>query len=188
VRREDNPAAAMAKLIYSVLNFRFDMFIIFMINYFFSRRQRHIDSEILFVINFVNLRLKLAQSFRTIHRYRVCIRVFIGISLHLYYICIKKKFSPNLARLQSSFSELSVPGGTTPEQGLARAMAHLSFAEGPVALQSFTVGAHRRTTSSWWVIDCFKESKSTSYPRPSSCLHPSAPLNGTRGHGRQQEC
>jgi hypothetical protein len=83
VRREDNAAAAMAKLIYSVLNFRFDMFIIFMINYFFSRRQCHIDSEILFVINFVNLRLKLAQSFRTIHRYRVCFRVFIWISLHL---------------------------------------------------------------------------------------------------------
>jgi hypothetical protein len=44
-----------------------------------------IDSETLFVINFVNLKIKPTQSFRGAHRDRVCARVFIKISI---YMCI----------------------------------------------------------------------------------------------------
>jgi hypothetical protein len=39
-----------------------------------------VDSEALLVIDFVNLKIKLTQSFRDAHRGRVCVRVFIGVS------------------------------------------------------------------------------------------------------------
>jgi hypothetical protein len=39
-----------------------------------------VDSESLLVTNFVNLKIKSAQSFRCAHRDRVCVRVFIGVS------------------------------------------------------------------------------------------------------------
>jgi hypothetical protein len=56
-----------------------------------------IDSETLLVTDFVNLKIKLAQSFGGIHRDRVYVRVFIGVSAHTCmstYVCtvfLKKK-------------------------------------------------------------------------------------------------
>jgi hypothetical protein len=44
------------KLIYPCLNLKFDMDIVFMINYFFSGRRY--PYEMLLVINFVNLKIK----------------------------------------------------------------------------------------------------------------------------------
>jgi hypothetical protein len=47
--------------------------------------------------DFVNLKIKPAQSFGSAHRGRVCVRVFIGVSTHTcmsIYICtvfLKKK-------------------------------------------------------------------------------------------------
>jgi hypothetical protein len=41
-----------------------------------------IDSETLLMIDFVNLKIKSAQSFRGAHRGRMCVRVFIGVSAH----------------------------------------------------------------------------------------------------------
>jgi hypothetical protein len=47
--------------------------------------------------DFVNLKIKPAQSFESAHRGRVCVRVFIGVSTHTcmsIYICtvfLKKK-------------------------------------------------------------------------------------------------
>jgi hypothetical protein len=41
-----------------------------------------VDSETLLVTNFVNLKIKSAQSFGCAHRDRVCVRVFIGVSAH----------------------------------------------------------------------------------------------------------
>jgi hypothetical protein len=41
-----------------------------------------VDSEALLVTDFVNLKIKPAQSFRCAHRSRVCICVFIGVSIH----------------------------------------------------------------------------------------------------------
>jgi hypothetical protein len=55
-----------------------------------------IDSEMLLVTNFVNLKIKSAQSFGCTHRDRVCIRVFIGvstrtcISISVYTMFVKK--------------------------------------------------------------------------------------------------
>jgi hypothetical protein len=41
-----------------------------------------INNEALLVIDFVNLKINLAQSFGCAHRDRVCVRVFIGVSAH----------------------------------------------------------------------------------------------------------
>jgi hypothetical protein len=41
-----------------------------------------VDSEALLVTDFVNLKIKPAQSFRCAHRSRVCMCVFIGVSIH----------------------------------------------------------------------------------------------------------
>jgi hypothetical protein len=36
------------------------------------------------VIEFVNLEIKLTQSFRDVHKSRMCVYVFIGVSTHMY--------------------------------------------------------------------------------------------------------
>jgi hypothetical protein len=48
-----------------------------------------VDNESLLVTDFVNLKIKSAQFFRCTHRGRVCVRVFIGVSAHMYMsICV----------------------------------------------------------------------------------------------------
>jgi hypothetical protein len=59
------------KLTHSDSNPRFDMCVIFTANYYFSGRRRPIDSEMILVTDFVNLKIKSAQSFRSAHRYMV---------------------------------------------------------------------------------------------------------------------
>jgi hypothetical protein len=73
----------VVELIYPDLNTRFDMGVIFMANYFFSGRQRPVDSETLLVTDFVNLKIKSAQFFGCAHRDKVCVRVFIGVSARM---------------------------------------------------------------------------------------------------------
>jgi hypothetical protein len=49
-----------------------------------------VDSETLLMIDFVNLKIKLAQSFEGAHRNRVCVHVFIGVSARTcmsIYVC-----------------------------------------------------------------------------------------------------
>jgi high-affinity Fe2+/Pb2+ permease len=60
-----------------------------------------VDNEMLLVIEFVNLEIKLTQSFRDVHKSRMRVYVFIGVSTHMYiriYIYIifltKKKELP----------------------------------------------------------------------------------------------
>jgi hypothetical protein len=43
-----------------------------------------VDSEIFFVTDFVNLKIKSTQSFECVYVDRVCVRVFIGVSTHIY--------------------------------------------------------------------------------------------------------
>jgi hypothetical protein len=56
-----------------------------------------VDSEALLVTDFMNLKIKPAQSFRGGHRGRVCICAFIRVSAHTcmtIYVCtvfLKKK-------------------------------------------------------------------------------------------------
>jgi hypothetical protein len=52
----------VVELTHSSFNPRFDMCVVFTANYFFSGRP--IDSEVLLVIDFVNLKIKSTQSFR----------------------------------------------------------------------------------------------------------------------------
>jgi hypothetical protein len=48
-----------------------------------------IDSEVLLVTDFVNIKIKSAQSFRNVHIDRMCIRVFIDMCAHIYMsICV----------------------------------------------------------------------------------------------------
>jgi hypothetical protein len=65
----------VVKLTHLDLNFRFDIDIVFMVNYSFS--ERRIDSETFLMTNFVNLNIKPTQFFRDTHRSRMCIRMFI---------------------------------------------------------------------------------------------------------------
>jgi hypothetical protein len=52
-----------------------------------------VDSETLLVIDFVNLKIKSAQSFRGAHKGRMCVRVFIGVSARTYMnICAYTMF------------------------------------------------------------------------------------------------
>jgi hypothetical protein len=49
-----------------------------------------VDNETLLVTDFVNLKINLAQSFRNAHKDKMCVRVFIGISTHMFisiYVC-----------------------------------------------------------------------------------------------------
>jgi hypothetical protein len=86
------------KLIYQVLNLKFYISVIFMINYSFSGGDVVIDSETLLVTDFVNLKIRLAQSFRVAHRNMMCVRVFIWMSAHtcmsicVYTVFLKKNY------------------------------------------------------------------------------------------------
>jgi hypothetical protein len=56
-----------------------------------------VNSETLLVTNFVNLKIKPAQSFECAHKGRVCMRVFIGVgartcmSIYVCTVFLKKK-------------------------------------------------------------------------------------------------
>jgi hypothetical protein len=68
----------MVKLTHSYSNLIFDMSVAFTTNYFFSGAS--VDSKTLLMTDFVNLKIKSAQSFRGAYRGRVYVRVFIIVS------------------------------------------------------------------------------------------------------------
>jgi hypothetical protein len=76
----------VVKLTYPGLNPRFDMRIIFTANYFSVGDDIPVDSKILLVTDFMNLKIKPTQSFECAHRDRVYMRAFIGVSAHTYII------------------------------------------------------------------------------------------------------
>jgi hypothetical protein len=52
-----------------------------------------VDSEMFLVTDFVNLKIKSAQSFRDAHRDRMCVHVFSAhthINIYIYTIFLKK--------------------------------------------------------------------------------------------------
>jgi hypothetical protein len=63
------------------------MCVVFMTDYSFSKRQRPVDNETFLLIDFINLKIKSAQSFRDVHNDRVYMRVFIGVSVYKY-LCL----------------------------------------------------------------------------------------------------
>jgi hypothetical protein len=72
----------VVELTHSGLNLRFDMCVVFTVNYSFSESRRLVDSNAILVTDFVNLKIKPAQFFRGAHKGRVCVRIFIGVSAH----------------------------------------------------------------------------------------------------------
>jgi hypothetical protein len=49
-----------------------------------------IDSEVILMTDFMNLKIKPAQSFRCAHRGSMCVHVFIGVDAHTcmsIYVC-----------------------------------------------------------------------------------------------------
>jgi hypothetical protein len=80
----------VVELTHSSLNPRFDVDVVFKSNYFLVGGDVSIDNEILLVNDFMNLKIKPTQSFRGVHRDRVCVRVFIEMGTRTYisiYIC-----------------------------------------------------------------------------------------------------
>jgi hypothetical protein len=51
-----------------------------------------VDSEVILVTDFVNLKIKSVQSFECAYRNSMCVHIFIGVSAHTYIsICVSKK-------------------------------------------------------------------------------------------------
>jgi hypothetical protein len=81
----------VVELIHSDLNPRFNMYVIFTTNYSFSQRRRPVNNETLLMTDFVNLKIRTAQSFRCAHNSRVCVHIFIRMNDHIYiykYLCL----------------------------------------------------------------------------------------------------
>jgi hypothetical protein len=87
------------KLTHSDLNLRFDMSVTFTVIILSVGGSVSVDSETLLVTDFVSLKIKLTQSFRCAHKNRVCARIFIELSIHMFMsICVYtvlKKSHPN---------------------------------------------------------------------------------------------
>jgi hypothetical protein len=74
-----------------------------------------VNSETFLVTDFMNLKIKTAQSFKGAHRNRVCVRVFIGVSAHMcmsicVYIVFLKK---NHHEIVHSWNQISKRIGKT---------------------------------------------------------------------------
>jgi hypothetical protein len=67
----------LMELIYTCLNLKFDTCVIFMTNYFLVGDNILVDSDALLVIDFMNLKIKSAQSFEGAHMSKLCMRVLI---------------------------------------------------------------------------------------------------------------
>jgi hypothetical protein len=58
-----------------------------------------VDSDVLLVTDFMNLKIKPTQYFRSAHRDRLCVRVFIEVSDRTYIsICIYTVFLKKIIR------------------------------------------------------------------------------------------
>jgi hypothetical protein len=51
-----------------------------------------VDSETLLMTNFVNLKIKSAQSFRDTHKNKIYIYIFIKMNTHINYASLKKRY------------------------------------------------------------------------------------------------
>jgi hypothetical protein len=83
------------ELIYLNLNLKFNIDILFTVNYFLVGDNVPVNSEVFLVTDFVNLNIKSAQFFRCVHRNKMCIYVYIRvnintcISIYIYTIFLK---------------------------------------------------------------------------------------------------
>jgi hypothetical protein len=75
-----------------------------------------VNSKSLFVTDFMNLKIKLTQSFRCAYMNRVCVRMFIRVSAHTCMsICVCSVFLKKLLTFLASSthrSHISLPSPT----------------------------------------------------------------------------
>jgi hypothetical protein len=68
------------------------------LNFIFEGDDVFVDSEIFLMTDFMNLKIKLAQSFRGIHRNRIYVCIYkcecLYIYKYLYLYCVSKKDAP----------------------------------------------------------------------------------------------
>jgi hypothetical protein len=64
---------------HSVLNFRFDMIVVFTINYFLVGDNVSVDSEMFLITNFINFKIKSTQSFKNTHINMMCVYILIHL-------------------------------------------------------------------------------------------------------------
>jgi hypothetical protein len=89
----------VVKLTHPSSNLRFDMSITFTTNILSMVVNVSIDNETLFVTDFINLKIKLAQSFGDAHKSR-CACVFIGVSSQTCMsICVYTVFKKTYGKL-----------------------------------------------------------------------------------------
>jgi hypothetical protein len=86
----------VVKLIHPDLNFKFDMVLHLRLIILSLGGDVPVDSDMLLVIDFVNLKIKLAHSFGCAHRGRMCMRMFIRVSARTCMsICVCTVFLKN---------------------------------------------------------------------------------------------
>jgi hypothetical protein len=100
----------VVKLIYLILNFRFDLCIIFMINYFLVGGDISVNSEIFLLIDFINLKIK-ANSVAHIDKTCICVYnnkySYIYIWIFIFVLYILKKNEIRRLRIRSSSRSLN---------------------------------------------------------------------------------
>jgi hypothetical protein len=72
------------QLTHSGSNHIFDMCVAFTANCFLVGGDVPIDNETFLMTDFINLKIKSAQSFGCAHKSMICVRIFIGINVHTY--------------------------------------------------------------------------------------------------------
>jgi hypothetical protein len=65
------------------------MFVIFIDNYFLVGVDIFVDNKMFLVIDFINLKIKSAQSLKDAHNNRVCMYVYMSECYYVYkYLCL----------------------------------------------------------------------------------------------------
>jgi hypothetical protein len=88
----------VVELTYSASNPKFDMVLYLRLIILSVGGDVPVNNKTLLVTDFVNLKIKLTQSFRGAHRDNIYVRVFIKVSPQIYYI-FKKRGACHLSEL-----------------------------------------------------------------------------------------
>jgi hypothetical protein len=118
------------KLNHSGSNARFNMVLYLRLIILSVRDDIPVDSEMILMTDFVNLKIKLSQFFRCTHKNKMCVHMFIGVSNHMdMSICvyIKKIIIMSINTIVSTTFILPTLswGGTTSQH--SRVNSHVTI-------------------------------------------------------------
>jgi hypothetical protein len=87
----------VVKLIHPDSNLTFNISVVFTTNYFLVGGDVLINNEMLLMTDFINLKIKLTQSFECAHIDMVCVHIFIRVTVYTCInICVDTVFTaPN---------------------------------------------------------------------------------------------